>query len=419
MKMKLNRKKIIMITAAVILLGLGIAVPLLCRSSATVKVAFYKIPQEQEELIKSLIIDSQTADEKIQIKFLEDDDTKDIVTHSKKADILFTKMGLAADRSVESIPKKKIRNTLFDSSIIAGTSISAAEFALNTAGSKDGKVSQIPLFFDGYEMLISIQALGETKTEAITSWTDIETFASKAKSAASGIAFAAGDADTLLGVISVVTEAFDGKEKYNSVIEKIRAYDGPMPNLFETLLQEDDAFHDTMERILSWKKKGIFNTELLKISKEDFFTIVERYRTAIIIMPLSDHRKLSMSTAKYMTTLPIHSNETNFYFPSMRPLNTRSAMTSAVAMIPMTTSSNAKDAVKFLLGTDAQENIAFRTGLAPFLANCKIPDMQSDDLRFWIAATSEPSIPMEHAAFDDEKKKEEFAQAVRDYIIKN
>ncbi|WP_407396432.1 hypothetical protein [Treponema sp.] len=410
--MNLSKKTIIISLAGLILLLGGIIAFLLCRTSPnTVKIAFHKIPQEQEEIIRSILIGSVDDNGKTSFKFF------DKTEQPKKADIVFTQMGLSADRLIESIPENNRNKIFFDAEIISNTSMSAAEFALNSKGSGNKKVSQVPLYFDGYELLISIQALSETKTEYVSSWTEIEDLASKAKTSASGITFAGGDADTLLAVISAITESFDGKEKYNAIIERIKEYDGPMENLMETLLIEDESFHDAIYRISAWKKKGLINPEILSKTNEDILKVIELYKTAIIIMPLSEHRKLPISIAKYLTTLPIHSNETNFYFPSMRPLNTRSLIAPAVAMISLSKSKEAKKAVGHLMSQEAQEVIAFKTGLAPFLANSKIPDIQSDDLRFWIAATSEPSLPIGAAAFSDEKKKEDFAEAIRKFIL--
>ena len=155
------------------------------------------------------------------------------------------------------------------------------------------------------------------------------------------------------------------------------------------------------------------------MNSKDFLDVVRQYKTGIIFMPLSEHRKLSNHIATTLTSLPIFTNKTNFYYPSMRPLNTRSAIIDSVSMISMSSKKNAKDSVNFLLKEEAQETLAFKTGLAPFLANCKIPDMQSDDFRFWIAATSTPSVSLGHAAFDNDSKKEEFAAEIRNWIEKN
>lgn len=415
--MKLNKKTFIFAISSLLLIIFGIFIFLFYNSSSKViKIAFYKIPNEQQLIIKNLLINSVKENKKNEFKFLELNNNLDIIPQAKKTDILFTNMGYSANKAVDSISKSKIDDTFFDSKIIAGTSISNAEFSLSTYCSTKNKISQVPLFFDGMEMLISIQSLSETKTEAISSWSDIEKLAKNTKSVASGIAFAGGDADTLLAVISVLIEAFDGKEKYNSLIEKIKTYDGSMESLLETLLIQDETFHDAMQRLTNWTQKGIFNAELLDKTNEELIYIIEHYKTAIIFMPLSEHRKLSNNTAKFLTTLPIHSNETAFYFPSIMALNTRAAMTPSVAMISMSKNKNAKEAVTFLVGSDAQEKLAFKTGLAPFIANCKIPDIQSDDLRFWIAATSSPCIPMGLAAFDDDIKKQNFAKAIRDWI---
>ena len=67
--------------------------------------------------------------------------------------------------------------------------------------------------------------------------------------------------------------------------------------------------------------------------------------------------------------------------------------------------------------TAVQEDIARKTGLAPSLAVCRTPDIQSDDLRYWIAASSGSVAPLGEASFNNSKKKEIFAECLRNFIL--
>lgn len=416
--MKLNKKTIIIISIFCLLAAGIIFTAILIHKSKTIKFAFYRVPEDQGKIIRTLVEENFKKEDK-PYKFIEFNDEINLISQARKADILFTSMGLAADKAVESIPEKNKPEVLFNLSMLEGTSISVANFTMETKSSSKERISQIPLFFDGYEMLISIPSLVETKTSLLNSWNNIENFASKCKSAVSPISFAGGNSDTLLAVTGIIVESFDGKEKYNSIIKKIKSHSGSQQELFEKLISEDESFHDALKRIAGWKNKELLKKDFLKMNSKDFLDVVRQYKTGIIFMPLSEHRKLSNDIAKTLTSLPIFTNETNFYYPSMRPLNTRSAIIDSVSMISMSSKKNAKDSVNFLLKEEAQETLAFKTGLAPFLANCKIPDMQSDDFRFWIAATSTPSVSLGHAAFDNDSKKEEFAAEIRNWIEKN
>ena len=109
-------------------------------------------------------------------------------------------MGATADKMSESIPAKKRRKTYLNSKVLAGSSISAAK----KARVDSNKIVQVPLLFDGYELLLSTESLRKTNTQSINGWNEFETYAQKAReSYRMPLVFAGKDADTFLAVITV------------------------------------------------------------------------------------------------------------------------------------------------------------------------------------------------------------------------
>ncbi|MBQ0040236.1 MAG: hypothetical protein KBS64_07415 [Treponema sp.] len=419
----MKKKKIIIIASAIVLAA---AIALTCillavrKSNRTIKVVFYNLPESHVGAITEILDRHDKLNEDFSFVYIKLDQDRPLDAQAKKTDIVFTYMGLAADKAVASLGEKNMELAAFDQSFLAGTSMTSASLAMEKPGVKEGKPSQVPLLYDGYELLLSISSMSRAQMEMISSWNDLETFARKSKdTCVSGFAFAGADADSLLGFITAMVEAFDGSEACDLVAKTISEHTGSMDGILEYLAKEGQPLNETMNRLARWKKEGLLNTEVLSFDKDTLIEVAEKYNTAVLIMPLSEHRRISSTMAKYYTTLPIHTNETSFYFPSMRWMNTRALVSPVTAMISMTKDNAKKEAVKTLVLTDSQEYISRKSGIAPTLANCRITDMQADDIRFWIAATSKPVMPLGLSAFDDKAKKEEFAQAVRNYIIKN
>ena len=69
-----------------------------------------------------------------------------------------------------------------------------------------------------------------------------------------------------------------------------------------------------------------------------------------------------------------------------------------------------------MLSQSFQTKLSFNTGLAPVNAQCQTPDILSDDVRFFTAATNAPLTPLGQAVFADEKTMESFAQELKTFV---
>ena len=69
-----------------------------------------------------------------------------------------------------------------------------------------------------------------------------------------------------------------------------------------------------------------------------------------------------------------------------------------------------------MLSSGFQADLAFGSGLAPVDAQCQPPDILSDDVRFFVAATNAPLTPLDQAAFSNEKAMEAFVQELKTFI---
>ena len=65
---------------------------------------------------------------------------------------------------------------------------------------------------------------------------------------------------------------------------------------------------------------------------------------------------------------------------------------------------------------ELQSQLSFSTGLAPVQANCPVPDVQSDDVRYWVAASNEPLPALADSLFASKSQKASFAEALRNFL---
>ena len=103
-------------------------------------------------------------------------------------------------------------------------------------------------------------------------------------------------------------------------------------------------------------------------------------------------------TKAFFTTLSVHrtydvnavSRFSTIYLPSKNSADLRHFTATTTYAIPLTNNEKVEYIVEQLVTTETQSNLSQTTGLAPVLANCRTPDQQADDARYWVAATNPP-----------------------------
>lgn len=414
MKIKISKKNFIISCAIGAVLGTILFAAIKnALAPDSVKIAFYNLSENQIEAIKQE--SKKFTERKISYKFTTIDSESAFA--KTDVDLIFTNMGATADKMSESIPAKKRRKTYLNSKVLAGSSISAAK----KARVDSNKIVQVPLLFDGYELLLSTESLRKTNTQSINGWNEFETYAQKAReSYRMPLVFAGKDADTFLAVITVLTESFGGMEDCLKAQEMILDFTGDDYNaLVKKLVSSQGPLHETCRRLKKWINDGIISPEVLRLSKSAVISLAEHHHMASFIIPLSEHRNFSDEASRKFTTIPISSDEQLTFIPSNRPLNTRSIVSPVICAVPMTKNRNVSFFVSHLTSENAQERISNLTGLAPMHARCHVPDIYSDDVRFWIAASQVPTTPLGDSAFTSQQKKETVADCLRNYILEN
>lgn len=420
--MKINRKILIIIGAAVFLTAAAVITFVSIGSrDKGIKVGFYGIDSATEDIFVELVKNSFEDEKKAPSISFEHLDQAD---HS--VDLLVMPMGKIQDDLVESIGGDRKKKPGLPLSVMSETTTSIRQ----KAAMLDGNVVSVPLLTDNVEIEISLGAVAMTDTRQIQTWADIEKFASESRQYYPyPIVFAGEDDETLLNVITALTEAYSGKDAYQEVLDSIREFfgesDGDMDSgeirgLLEGLSQTPESpLYAAASTLSRWMKSGLVHPGIFNMTKRDVEIYMENHYSSIVITSLSDHRSMTAQATKDFTTIPRalgNGGNSVGFFPSSRPASQRNLTGTVISALLLSKNSNSEEVVRAMLSQDFQTKLAYKTGLAPVNAQCQSPDILSDDVRFFTAATNAPLTPLGSAAFTSEDDARDFALELRSLI---
>ena len=426
LSMSKKTKIIAIIGAAVFVIALVLTIILLSlgKASGKLSIAFYGLEESQEASIRDEIKKAET--DKISYTFQTLDSTTALLPQVKESfDLIIAPAGRNADFVASSVSSKK--SPALPNDILKGSSVSIRSASVYN---ENKKIIQIPFLIDNTELLVSTKALRSTGTQTIQTWSDIEDFTEKAKEIyPSAIVFAGSDSDTLFSLITALTEAYSGKKACDEAREQIREFLAKTPSpdnkqcfdlIKEISENPDTPLYTATQVIARWHKGRLTHPNVFQMTKKDVEAYLKNDNTALAFMSLSDHRKIDTNTMSRYTCLPRALNNGGNsvgFFPSVRTATGRNLVSPLIMAIPLTPKKLTKQTVEYLVSTPVQESLSAKTGLSPVLNSCQIPDIQADDVRFFVAATNAPVQPLGNSAFTEKSVKDMFAKELSGYII--
>ena len=420
--MKINRK-ILIIAGAVLFLTLAAVTTGICLGNRTkdIKVGFYELDSDTENIFVELIKDSFTADKKSpSVSFTHLDQADDSV------DLILMPMGKIQDNLISTIETGKKKNPSLPLSVMSETSSSIRQKAVLI----ENNAISIPILMDNVEMDILNDALAVTNTQQLQTWADIEKFATESKkNFPYPIVFAGADPVTTLSVITALTECFSGNEAYLEAVNSISEFFGnkdyipdssEIAEFLDTIASSPESpLYAALSTLARWINSGLIHPDIFNMTKRDVEIYMENHYSSIVIMTLSDHRSMSTQAIKNFTSLPRalgNGGNSVGYFPSSRPAAKRYLTGSVISAVPLTKNKALTTLVKTMLSSNFQADLSFKTGLGPVNSQCQSPDIQSDDVRFFVAATNPPLTPLSQAAFSDQKAIESFTLEITTFV---
>lgn len=381
-------------------------------------IAFYRIPEQQVKVISSEL-ERLTDDngKKIPYRFTVLNPETELSTQIKRNfDAVIALQGKSTLSAAEKVSDKKKESIFYTDQILQGFTISMSQ---TVQQNEAGLITAVPFLQDIYEADFYYNNDSQKNfSSGIETWNHLKSIASTAKgNSASPIIFAGSDNAMVIDLLGVLVESLEGKEAY---LEKCRrTYEIFQENQWDLASVDPvhnkelkEMFSEELKIIMEWKNEGLISKEIWNYTQADVNSFMKNRPVAVAFMTLSAHRTVDQSAIQLYKSLPELSEETMTYFPSQIPTSRRSMITPVTAIVPLSQDKFVDYTIKHLLMPSVQESLGNRTGIAPVLASVNCGDIQSDDARFWVAATQPPLMPMSEEAFCDAMQRMCFVNVV-------
>lgn len=398
--MKAHGKAVIVLAVGIFLLMCA-AVVFYCVSDKKPIIAFYGLDEKQvrgiEEVVRGL-----TGEEQCLFEFVVYDSAKKLegqLLLSKSPEIIFTKSGFSVAVAEKSAEKKAGLSPECTDGMTSSMK-SAVRYA--ESDGTDKTISALPILSGHFEIDVSRSDFRSSGMDAINSWSDIEQFVKIQKRKLEyPVVFAGKDSDVLLDLLGALTESLDGVAAYKMAAQII---DGEgrkfsAAEVAESLCDNPGSpLIRSVRQLSSWYKQGLVHPGVFSFTKSDVESFARNRMATVMFMPLEAHRKFNQEAI---------SRYSSIYFPSTRASSARIFTGSIVYGVPISSSRRTSLLLESLMTDENQEKLSRATGLAPVLSQCRVPDKQASDARYWIAATNAPLPGLSSEVFltPDQKNK--------------
>ena len=387
-----NTKKLkIILFGLLIVLILAVAAALyIFIPSKNFIIAFYGISDKQQQGITS-VIENIAQEKNLTINFVQYDSEKSLASQipiSRKPNILFTTSGEPARTAIEKSQKK----AGVSAEIISGMTSSMRGTVTNS--SIKGKVISLPILSSHFEVDIATQNFRASTIESINTWNDVEKFIANQKTIIEApVIFAGADADLMLDLFGAFAESLDGAESYKSaariISEGTKSFNAT--RIAENLCDNPDSpLATTVKTLSSWYAKGFIHPGVFSFKNNDVEAFASKNLAAVFFIPLETHRSFSSRTISQFTSV---------YFPSEISPNARVFTGTTYLAINLAKAKQSEILLSEMMKPEKQENLSRATGMAPVLMQCRTPDKQADEARYWIAATTSPFAGLSNEVF--------------------
>ena len=340
-------------------------------------------------------------------------------------DVLFTLMGESASQAFEH-SKGKGASEGFSMSLLKNSTTSVRSKAPVT---DKGKITQLPILIDNNEIDLDVSLLKKTRTQKMMTWSNLEGFAEASKAHVPFPAvFAGKDSSITLGILGALTESLAGADKYLAAVEKLKAFyaENPEPEniqVYEIIRELSDTpeapFYAASYTLKNMLKNGLLHPECFHMTHKDVQAFMENNMAAVVFTSLTNHRAITGEYIQRYSAIPRvlgNNGDHAGFYPTNRPTDKRFLNTHFICAVPLKNNRTMEKIVSGLMDEKSQETLCSKTGLAPVTAQCRVPDIQSDDVRFWVAATEAPLTPLDTAVFTNPQNLAQFAQEFAGYI---
>lgn len=340
------------------------------RNDVTIKVAFCNLPDLIEDSIKGQF-ENKPELEGLTIQF-SDIDEEQLMDQSifKKYDFLFAWNGAMVQSVVQNAQKvpERILNQMPNS--IRGVNENA-----------------VPVVLDHYEFNYYLPMLQKYNMEVPLKFSELEEFLEKSKVNVFCPFICEGSNDQIfLALYSVIAESLGGLDCYNGLMAVLKElesgsdidsiFEKKVGSYFDGKKEQDVSLKYITDIFLRWQKTGITHPQWSNAKKSDVLFFLEDHQVAVLFTSLQQHR-----TIKYNTISAFQNSRS-----PVVPNQDHGLISPAVMCVPLRNNLNYKKVLEVITRLDVQQELSFRTMLAPVNSRAECYDIQADDVRYFAAS---------------------------------
>lgn len=411
MNIKFTLKNIVAAISAAIILLIVVLMIILSVTSRKPVAAFYGISQRNQQKITDVLQTTHQRKNKkslpYEIVVLDDSMSLErALKKSKKPDLLFIENGKNEEFAEAFCARKHLS---FSGSILNGMSTSV----IQSVNVKNGKVNAVPLLIDHYELDVNLEKFHSSSVKNINVLGDVEKLAKMTKSSTpSPIVFPGAEADGLINFFGALTEAVSGHQAVESATAKLNRQiaSGKVSqnDFYETLseMTKEGEFSGAYTTLKNWSELGIIPKNVYSMNIKDIKAFMSANLSTAAFITLSDHREIERDVISKFSSV---------YYPSATNNNDRRFTAPIIFAVSMSKDKVARNSIE-KMANELQGTLSSATGLGPVQKNCGVPDVQADDVRYWVAASNKPLPALSDALFVSKQQKNNFAEALRSIL---
>ncbi len=345
----------------------------------TYHIGVYSVPESLQKTLEPLLLDNIQL-KKVIFHNLGEEELLNPKT-IKKLDALFTQYNT-------SFPKPK------------KLAILKSNAQLLPALANTNQENFIPISLDHFEVCINTvyaQEYGQTEFTNLESLLHFASFLKEKYSSSilAPIFCVGGDDETLFQLIQGVAEACLKDNQHTQIANFLKN------STANAKIEDNSQLMEVLTEIKTWQQKGLLHERWYETNKRDLDYLFSERKAGIVLMPLSDHRQISYKYIRQYTSQ---------FIPSATNKNRELVLPTYGAYVFST-----KADFSFLLTNSIQGKISQQTGLSPVTLQAEANDIQSDDVRFW-AAASKAMLQGKADLFENNTEASLWAKKIRDFF---
>ena len=333
------------------------------KEDKTVRIAFYGLSEEYVNILQEKI----PVEEKIILKMdVLSEGNLDLGALKQKYDMLFTWRG-------------EITDTL------EAASEEIASKILETIPTSLRNKKCVPILLDHCELAYNIAVVNSTTETLPSSFPGFLNYLNQAKSKVFSPFFCAGANDRILtAFVGSLVEAVGGVSAYNSLIDELKAGTEFDALLDKELGKSKITLRSVLEMLKTWPGEGLTHPAWFNGQQNDLIYFAHDDYLGVFFTFLKDHRNIPYETiSKYES----------FVMPPVSSTTEYGIIAPAISCMLLSDNSNAKRYLAEFFTESAQEELSYKTKLAPVHSRAQAYDRQADDVRYWAASCAAGALP--------------------------